>query len=178
MLNATVGHYTIINIHLNKATIQCECGSDPRIVDLWYAATSGRKCTTCGCDFAGEKNGNFKGYKEIFTNWIPTLLKKNAQLGINNTDVTMQYMWELFEAQERKCALTGLLIYFRGERNSWGGYVRTASLDRIDSNKPYMKDNIQWVHKDINRMKNKFNEQYFIDMCKLVTQSASSCEVV
>ena len=46
----------------------------------------------------------------------------------------------------------------------------TASLDRIDSKKGYIEGNIQWVHKDINRMKWAFNEDYFIKLCNNIYQ--------
>lgn len=45
----------------------------------------------------------------------------------------------------------------------------TASLDRIDSNKGYNKENIQWVHKYINKMKMDFNQDYYIEMCRKVS---------
>jgi hypothetical protein len=44
----------------------------------------------------------------------------------------------------------------------------TASLDRIDSSKSYNKNNIQWVHKDVNKMKWAFNQNHFIKFCKLI----------
>ena len=80
--------------------------------------------------------------------------------------VTMEQAWELFEKQNRKCALSGLPLNFPKDRNPHGG---TASLDRIDSNGNYTLDNVQWVHKDINRLKNSFDQDYFINLCKLVS---------
>ena len=47
----------------------------------------------------------------------------------------------------------------------------TASLDRIDSSKGYTTDNIQWVHKDINIMKNDYGNDYFIEICKKVAKN-------
>ena len=44
----------------------------------------------------------------------------------------------------------------------------TASLDRIDSKLGYELNNIQWVHKDINMMKQAYTNNYFIEHCKLV----------
>ena len=44
----------------------------------------------------------------------------------------------------------------------------TASLDRIDSSKGYVKGNVQWVHKDINKMKTDFEQSIFIKLCKSV----------
>jgi len=46
----------------------------------------------------------------------------------------------------------------------------TASVDRIDSNKGYIKGNVQFVHKDINLMKNVLNIEYFIEMCKKIAK--------
>jgi len=71
--------------------------------------------------------------------------------------------WDLnihdFEAAfTGKCALTGWDISF-DYANS------TASLDRIDSNKPYQLENIQWVHTMVNMCKNKYDQDKFIDMC-------------
>ena len=83
-------------------------------------------------------------------------------------NITIQEAWDLFLEQDRKCALTGLDIVF-GPRDKGGN---TASLDRIDSTKGYIKGNVQWVHKDINRMKFDLNQERFIELCKKVTEYA------
>lgn len=75
-------------------------------------------------------------------------------------------MWRLFLKQERKCALTDLLLTFEKQKRG----EKTASLDRIDSSKGYVNGNVQWVHKDINWMKNRFSQERFIEMCKLVAK--------
>ena len=49
----------------------------------------------------------------------------------------------------------------------------TASVDRIDPKRGYEEDNLQFVHKDVNLMKNRFDEPYFIEMCKLIV--GNSC---
>ena len=52
----------------------------------------------------------------------------------------------------------------------------TASIDRIVSRYPngqpadYTLDNIQWVHKTINRMKNKYSDAVFIRFCEHVAK--------
>jgi len=47
---------------------------------------------------------------------------------------------------------------------------KTASLDRIDSNyeKGYLRGNVQWVHKDINRLKMNRSDDSFIAICARV----------
>ena len=66
-----------------------------------------------------------------------------------------------------KCALTGIELKI-GRRKE--ADLTTASLDRIDSNKPYCKNNIQWVHKQINLMKHAADQNEFIKFCKLVAE--------
>jgi hypothetical protein len=48
----------------------------------------------------------------------------------------------------------------------------TASLDRIDSAKGYLNGNVQWIHKDLNRMKQEFSDEKFLDWCRRVVQHA------
>ena len=50
------------------------------------------------------------------------------------------------------------------------GEETTASLDRIDSSRGYDADNIQWVHKDINWMKQDFSQSEFIAYCRRVSK--------
>jgi hypothetical protein len=82
-------------------------------------------------------------------------------------EIDIKFAWKLFLKQKRRCALTGLELHF-GKH----GYDKfTASLDRIDNNVGYKKNNVQWVHKDVNKMKNVFPEKYFIEMCSLITKT-------
>lgn len=83
--------------------------------------------------------------------------------------VTAEYIWSLFLEQGGKCALTQLPLTFKSERkNRPNG---TASLDRKDSTKGYTGDNIWWVHKDVNIMRNNYSIQEFANMCRLVTEN-------
>lgn len=44
----------------------------------------------------------------------------------------------------------------------------TASLDRIVSTKGYVEGNVQWVCKMVNIMKNVYDQEDFINMCKKI----------
>lgn len=164
-----IGHYSIKSIDVRNITIQCECGSKPRIVDIWYAVSSGRKCVECGNQQLGSANATFKGYKEIRGDWPTRLNKKNLEGGYPTTDIDFEYLWDLFIKQNKKCNLSGLKLTFHGEKSEWG-YERTASLDRINSKIGYLKGNVQWVHKHVNHMKNKYDHEYFIKICKLIAK--------
>jgi hypothetical protein len=89
--------------------------------------------------------------------------------------ISREEAYSLLEAQDFKCALTGMDIWVNrrswdSKRNSW-----TASIDRIDSKKPYEVGNIQWVHKDVNLMKNDLSQERFIELCRKVTEK-HTCE--
>ncbi len=75
---------------------------------------------------------------------------------------------ELFIKQEEKCALSGVPISLGLDWRNSG----TASLDRIDSSKGYLLNNIQWVHKDINMMKMDLPEDRFVFLCKSVAKTS------
>lgn len=44
----------------------------------------------------------------------------------------------------------------------------TASIDRIDNSKGYVEGNVQWVHKEINKMKFTKSDIDFVHFCTLV----------
>ena len=86
-------------------------------------------------------------------------------------DLNGKYLWNLFLKQDRKCALSGIEICFP---KAWGAKSKTsitASLDRIDSSKGYVIDNVQWVHKQINTMKMNMSDNEFIHLCRMVTKN-------
>lgn len=85
----------------------------------------------------------------------------------------MKYLWELFLKQDRKCALSGVPLSFEGktmENRYASTSKKTASLDRIDSTKGYIKGNVQWVHKIVNLMKQTTNQDEFIEWCRKVAE--------
>lgn len=80
--------------------------------------------------------------------------------------ITLDQIWNLFEKQNHKCALSGILLKFNnpGERAT----EQTASLDRIDSNKGYTIDNVRWVHKTINNMRGELSDSTFLEFCQKI----------
>jgi hypothetical protein len=94
---------------------------------------------------------------------------RNAKIRNIEVNLTINEASEKLIQQNFKCNLSGLDLYMSKNRDESDKCLTTASLDRIDSNKNYSYDNIQWIHKDINFMKNKFNENHFIYLCKKIT---------
>jgi hypothetical protein len=86
-------------------------------------------------------------------------------------DLDIDYLWNLFLKQNKKCALTGIDINIVNATISNNYHLNTASLDRIDSSKGYEKNNIRWVHKAINHLKSDINDDDLIYLCHLIVNS-------
>ncbi len=115
----------------------------------------------------GNEHGAWKGYGEISSELFHSY-EVGAQRRNLEFNISIETIWELFLEQRRCCALTGWELSFApsSERKSEG----TASLDRIDSSKGYIIGNIQWTHKDVNLLKNRFAQSYFLEICEAVSQ--------
>ncbi len=86
---------------------------------------------------------------------------KNRRRGGIEFNITQEQLWDLYKQQNGKCIYSGLDIDFGDTKYEQTHGVTTASLDRIDSAGGYTNGNIQYVHKDINFMKQVFPENLF-----------------
>lgn len=156
---------------IGKGTrVECKCVSCGQHKEVNLAQVLSRKGNnSCGCrkHALGSKNPRWKGYGEI-SSVIFSQLKRNARLRKLSFNITIEQIWDLFLKQGRKCALTGLELKFGVNRFDY----TSASLDRIDSKKGYTIDNVQWVHRDINYMKQEMNNTEFVKMATMVVNHA------
>lgn len=149
--------------------LQCQCGNK------YKCTTNGlvwRNNKSCGClnERHGKNHHLYKGYEDISGDyWCK--LKKGAVNRSLQFEVSIEYAWKLFLDQNKKCALTGWDITL----GKWG--TQTASIDRKNSSKGYTADNIQWLHKDINKMKSNLAESYFIEICKTIVERSKLSEL-
>lgn len=149
------GHY--------RYHVKCKCGTEKTILGTHMIQGN---TLNCGCK--KRKPRNWKGYKKVSSVYFNSI-KRGANGGKGrkpiNFDVTIEYVGDLLEEQDYKCALSGLNILI---------YDKTASLDRIDSSKGYEEGNLQWLHKDVNMMKRHYTQKYFKHLCNLVTERKKS----
>jgi hypothetical protein len=152
--NSTIKEYVV--------KVKCKCGTE-KVVScrrLLNGETRG-----CPCSIKGENNKLWSGVGVIPGAYLYQF-KNSAKKRKISVEVDDSYLWKLYENQDKKCALSSLPISFGDYKHK-----HTASLDRIDSSKGYVKGNIQWVHKDINIMKNTFSVEEFRKLCKLVCEN-------
>lgn len=67
---------------------------------------------------------------------------------------------EILEKQGRRCAITGKEFTYSG-----GGERTNVSIDRIDSDKPYEKNNVRLVCAVVNAMRSRMTDDQFADWC-------------
>lgn len=154
-------------------TCLCECGitKDIKACLLRSGAT-----TSCGCKGNANKK-LWKGYEGISGNvWnrIRDGARSRKSKIKSEFNITIEEAWEIFQKQNSKCALSGVPIYLPKTGKEYHEDLKTASLDRIDSSKGYIKGNVQWLHKDINRLKSDFPEYEFLRLCKLIVEYQKS----
>ena len=151
--NKSFGSFTVIRRIANSRRqaiwlCKCLCGNEKQVRGTDLRLGLSKSCGKC------RNHCKYKNLNDLSGSYwlrIQHLAKdRNKPFGI-----TMQYAWNLFVQQAKKCAITGIDITLSTKWNVYG----TASLDRIDSKKGYIDGNVQWVHKIVNRLKSDFSEE-------------------
>lgn len=166
-----IGDWTLLR-HLVKRNkgyweCQCACGTIKEIDVSSLNANGSKSCRSC----AMAKTRDNKAVPSHY--WLK--LTYHAEKRKRKVEITREYAENLLVGQKHRCALTGWDIGFGRGRTQSGKHSEgdtTASLDRIDPSKDYVKGNVQWVHKDINRMKQYFTEEKLLSMCEAVLKFA------
>lgn len=156
LLNKTFGKWTVLERNgTNKHRrpfwkCKCACGNIKNVSSNNLLTGLSKGCGKCN---------EYKGIKgKIYSRVLAGARARNIDVYVTKKD-----LWDKFEQQNHICTLSGIKLILSDKKDN------TASLDRIDSSKSYTIDNIQWIHKDINLMKNAFDEKYFIDICRKIS---------
>ena len=79
--------------------------------------------------------------------------------------ITPEDVYDLWDKQQGLCAYSKLPL------NNIANHLQLASLDRIDSSIGYTRSNIQLVCTAVNKMKQNFTEEQFLNFCELITNT-------
>lgn len=133
---------------------KCDCGNTINVKRPEIGKM--KSCPRCKWD---DYEGITHGY------WSRT--QKGALVRNLEFNITKEYAWQIFIEQNKKCILSGVNIVLARTHTK----KQTASIDRINSKIGYIIGNIQWVHKDINRIKwDKSNEE-IIDWSRKIVRN-------
>lgn len=166
-----VGDWTLLRYFTKKNRgyweCQCKCGELSCVEVSSLNRGRSRSCRSC----AMEKTRDTRLVPAHY--WLK--LTKHSDKRGHSLLLSHEEAECLLKQQNHKCALTGWQIGFGRGRKKSGRHSdgeTTASLDRIDSSLNYTKGNVQWVHKDVNRMKQAFSETRLLEMCEAIIAHA------
>lgn len=123
-------------------------------------------CQSCNSK-EREQYSFWEGIDGISKQYITKLKHRQKEV-----DLTLQDIVDIWKQQNGKCAYSGLSLSLVQKDRKWA--QSTASLDRIDSSKGYIKGNVQWVHKKVNTMKSDMTEEQFLLLCVIIAKHSGS----
>jgi len=175
---------------MNSTTKYCtSCDQTKPISDFTKSGTNGNwkssadvhsYCKACNAARAREwraKHKNYRGSGRVTK--IPvqdrplmslvrhrlscakTRIKKFNQI---ETDLDEDYLFDLIKSQNETCLLTGIPFVYKKS------HPLCPSLDKIESDKGYVKGNVQWLSWAVNRAKGDLDTHDFVSMCKRVVE--------
>lgn len=157
-------------------SIAIEVGSYPKKIQK-ILKNYGLEFRRKSCYLSGPDNPKWTGYMEIQGTYL-TALKNQAKKRGLEFSISYEYLWDLFLRQDRKCAYSGIEIFFSRNNIEHINGDYTASLDRINSSLGYIEGNVQWVHKRVNVMKGNMEEQEFLNFCEAITFKNKGQEIM
>ena len=105
-------------------------------------------------------------YSTARERWIALATNTARHRSVEPSDITTDYMIELWDQQKGLCFYSGLLL-----KEPTYGILRhpySASIDRVDSQKGYIRGNVVWCAWICNRAKSNLSADEYITLCSLV----------
>jgi hypothetical protein len=153
---------------MTEVKICTTCKTDKPLSD--FTAT-GYRCQDCRIKTVLGRNQRYKREGRFRRNklnhrykhqhepryWISERISqyKVEDPNIPVSNLTVDYLVQLFEKQEGKCYYSGEKIFFGLGREH--AEPKSASLDRLDPKKGYTIDNVVWCSYRVNTMKGNLN---------------------
>lgn len=172
----TFGKWTVTRRDIERKSTQtdqnvywwcrCECGAEKSVMGMTLKNGRSVQCRRCW-ELGHKHNLNARVWHRM---------RRNAKLrgvavDLGETKEAKKFLHELLHVRQNdRCALSGLPINISNTIKGDMHGETTASIDRKDSKKGYTRDNVQWVHKDVNKMKMDFEEAKFIKLCKIIAE--------
>ena len=126
-------------------------------------------CTTA-CSSASQ--GSWKSpFVRVLSRAVMASERKNLDLNL-----TLGYIVNLWFNQKAICAISGVPMVSPANRTK--SKPNSGSLDRIDSQKGYVKGNVQWICLSLNFAKYKWTEKEFKNFLKIISLNIAHNEIV
>lgn len=139
----------------------------------WFRCYKDRRCKECKSLQRKKRlfmNNTIKSPYELLDHRYLSLCDRAKRNGLV-VDITKQDLYDLWDNQQGKCALSGIEMTYI---SNCGRIPTNVSVDRIDSSKGYIKGNVQLVCMAVNQMKNDLDTQTLLMFCNAIINNAQS----
>ena len=147
------------------------CGKTRNSDEYWYwkDSRSGERrretqCKPCRTQYRHNKQRSLEGY---LARKVSQLKSARRKQGVQ-FDLTLKDCVQLYREQGGVCAMTGLVLYYGQPAADDKWLSQNISIDRIDPDGAYCKDNVQLICASINFMRGRLPVELFIDLCTRV----------
>lgn len=96
---------------------------------------------------------------------------RNIKKRNHHVEITIEDLKEQWEKQNGICGLSGIKLVLSSYSKINKNPIYAASLDRVDSSKGYVKENIRWVSRAINWMKNEMSDEMVNELINLIVEN-------
>lgn len=128
-------------------------------------------CKPCQTEKTKKYTSTLNGFiKKIYKDMHHNAEKRAKKLEI---ELTIEDIHELYTKQNGLCAISGLKLTHETYAYKDKEHIinrLNISIDRINSNLGYTKDNIQLVAAIVNRMKTDLPDNEFIKICSIISE--------
>lgn len=180
---------------ITKTQIKCaNCGKEVEKLasEIKRQKKKGKKLFYCDLSCAGKMNsGHLQSYikqnsqiiqkycdnrKDEYSPFRYHLngAKKRNKQHKKGFNIDLEYLKELWNHQQGKCAVTGLELrvkYIHTKKQKTDKSPYQASLDRIDNNKGYIKGNVRFVCLMFNIARNDFSDNEVLEFFQKIASN-------
>ncbi len=150
------------------------CHQDKAVAEFYLTIKNGKpyrptKCKTCSKERAKKQKEYYvpKHYRDLQSKLKNLVTKARNREKSFDDSLTASYLETLWNEQGGKCVYSGLPLELEAK------HPHSVSLDRKDSNMGYCAGNVQLVSASVNRMKQEYSEEFFLDLCNRITNNRS-----
>jgi hypothetical protein len=192
------GEWTVLSFHEmkkypskknpNKVTHRpyvycvCSCGAKESVQLTGLLNGRTKRCGICNSKdikapqppvLRHDRNHSYKGTKDISGEYFSHVLHGANKRKIEFL-VSIQDLQDQWNKQQGKCVYTNIELQCLKTStrkflpSAYENLSHKASLDRIDSNDGYTKENIQWVSSTVNVMKSRLSNDLFLKIVGII----------
>lgn len=137
----------------------------------WFRNCKDCRCKQCKSEQRKTRllhNNSVRDQYELLDHRFLGLQERAKRNGLA-VDIDKQYLHDLWDQQNGKCAISGIDMTYI---TNCGRIPTNVSVDRIDSSKGYIKGNVQLVCMAVNQMKNDLDMQTLLTFCEAILLNA------